>query len=85
MATDEEVLGRTGEFLRARTVMATCRLRWPGALHPSIAFGGAISEMRMIFRDHTISDLIGLCTLAWAPQDAAAHIMHNIKQSASNS
>ena len=38
--------------------------------------------MNMIFRDHTISDLIGFVYSGMPPQDAANHLMHNIRQAA---
>ena len=38
--------------------------------------------MNLIFRDHTISDLIGFVYSGMPPQDAAKHLMQNIKQSA---
>ena len=38
--------------------------------------------MNLIFRDHTISDLIGFVYSGMPPQDAAHHLMHNIRQAA---
>ena len=38
--------------------------------------------MNLIFRDHTISDLIGFVYSGMPPQEAASHLMHNIRQSA---
>src|SRR6266853_4727670 len=38
--------------------------------------------MKLIFRDHIISDLIGFVYSGMAPQEAANDLMHNIKQSA---
>ena len=38
--------------------------------------------MNLIFRDHTISDLIGFVYSGMPPQDAANHLMNNIKQAA---
>ena len=40
------------------------------------------TEMNLIFRDHTISDLIGFVYSGMPPQEAASHLMHNIRQSA---
>ena len=36
--------------------------------------------MHLVFRDHTISDLIGFVYSGMAPQDAANHLIQNIKQ-----
>ena len=38
--------------------------------------------MNLIFRDHTLSDLIGFVYSSMPPQDAANHLIHNIRQSA---
>jgi hypothetical protein len=38
--------------------------------------------MHLIFRDHTISDLVGFVYSGMPAQDAANHLIHNIKQAA---
>jgi len=38
--------------------------------------------MHMVFRDHTISDLIGFVYSGMDPRDAAGHLLHNIKEAA---
>jgi len=38
--------------------------------------------MHLLFRDHAISDLVGFVYSGMAPQEAAAHLIHNIKDSA---
>ena len=38
--------------------------------------------MNMVFRDHTISDLIGFVYSGMDPGDAAGHLLHNIKEAA---
>src|SRR5579862_2952799 len=40
------------------------------------------TQMHLIFRDHTISDLIGFVYSGMPPQEAANHLMHNIQQAA---
>jgi alpha-amylase/alpha-mannosidase (GH57 family) len=73
MATDEGVLGRTlGTNPRdcAENFYTIHRLE------------NAQAQMHLVFRDHTISDLIGFVYSGMAPADAASHLMHNIKQAA---
>ena len=38
--------------------------------------------MNMLFRDHTLSDLIGFVYSGMPPQEAANNLMHKIKESA---
>jgi len=38
--------------------------------------------MHMVFRDHTISDMIGFVYSGMDPADAAAHLLRNIKDAA---
>ena len=45
-------------------------------------FESGSTEMHLIFRDHTISDLIGFVYSGMPAQDAAHHLMHNIKRAA---
>jgi hypothetical protein len=40
------------------------------------------TKMNLIFRDHTISDLIGFVYSGMPPQEAAQHLVRNIKDSA---
>ena len=40
------------------------------------------TEMRMIFRDHTISDLIGFVYSGMSPVDAAHHLMDSLRRAA---
>ncbi len=82
MATDEEVLGRSLGVSFGRDGHG----HLPGALAEKLytihRFESDQAEMNLIFRDHTISDLIGFVYSGMAPQDAASHLMQNIKQSA---
>ncbi len=45
-------------------------------------FESGSTQMHLIFRDHTISDLVGFVYSGMPPQDAANHLIHNIKQAA---
>jgi hypothetical protein len=58
----------------------------PGALAENLytvhRFESDQAQMNLIFRDHTISDLIGFVYSGMSPKEAAQHLMHNIKQSA---
>src|SRR5207237_8952984 len=40
------------------------------------------TQMHLVLRDHTISDLVGFVYSGMPPQDAANHLMSNIKQAA---
>src|SRR4029077_10930033 len=82
MATDEEVLGRSLGVSFGRDGHGHLPAELAGKLYTIHRFESDQAEMKLIFRDHTISDLIGFVYSGMAPQDAAAHIMHNIKQSA---
>jgi alpha-amylase/alpha-mannosidase (GH57 family) len=73
MASDEGVLGRT---LGINPRESAERLY---TIH---RFENAHTQMHLVFRDHTISDLVGFVYSGMAPLDAAAHLMHNIKQAA---
>ncbi len=70
MATDEVVLARTlgREFRRD----GSGRLDAPEALYRPYAVRAGTSEIRCLFRDHALSDLIGFVYAGW-DADAAAH------------
>src|SRR5579864_7291582 len=82
MATDEGVLGRSLGINFARD--------GEGQLPPSIAeklytihrFESGSTQMHLIFRDHTLSDMIGFVYSGMPAQDAANHLIHNIKRAA---
>jgi len=82
MATDEEVLGRSLGVSFARDGHGHLPGELAEKLYTIHRFESDQAEMNLIFRDHTISDFIGFVYSGMAPQDAAHHIMHNIKQSA---
>lgn len=82
MATDEGVLGRSlGKYFeRSREG----RLLGNGAatLYNIHKYRNADAEMNMIFRDHSLSDLIGFVYAGMPAKDAAQHFISQIKQSA---
>jgi len=73
MATDEGVLGRT---------LAINPRDNAERFYTIDRFENAQTQMHLIFRDHTISDLVGFVYSGMAPSDAAAHLLNNIKQAA---
>lgn len=82
MATDEGVLGRsTGSFF-ARDGNG----RLPGTLAEKLydiyRYENGSTAMHLVFRDHTISDLIGFVYSGMAPADAARHLINSIKDAA---
>jgi alpha-amylase/alpha-mannosidase (GH57 family) len=82
MATDEEVLGRTLGISFAREGDGRLPAHSATKLYNIHRYQSGQNEMNMIFRDHTISDLIGFVYSGMPPQEAATHLMQNIKQSA---
>src|SRR5580765_4497248 len=82
MATDEEVLGRSLGVSFGRDHQGHVPGELAAKLYTVHRFESDQAEVNLIFRDHTISDLIGFVYSGMAPQDAASHLMHNIKQSA---
>src|SRR5271169_797825 len=82
MATDEGVLGRsTGVFFQRD---GNGRLPAPLAdrLYNIHRYENGQTTMHMVFRDHTISDLIGFVYSGMDPGEAAGHLLHNIKEAA---
>jgi alpha-amylase/alpha-mannosidase (GH57 family) len=82
MATDEGVLGRsTGVFFQRDG-----NGRLPGHLAERLynihRYENGKAEMHMVFRDHTISDLIGFVYSGMNPGEAAGHLLGNIKDAA---
>jgi alpha-amylase/alpha-mannosidase (GH57 family) len=73
MATDEGVLGRTLGINPRENAEKFYTIH---------RFENSQTQMHLVFRDHTISDLVGFVYSGMAPSDAAAHLMNNIKQAA---
>ena len=82
MATDEGVLGRSIGYFFNRD--GEGRLVGGGAdkLYTLYRYQKAPVEMHMLFRDHTLSDLIGFVYSGMAATDAANHLIHRIKDCA---
>src|SRR6266536_2311233 len=82
MATDEGVLGRSTGVFFARDGNG----RLPGSqaekLYNIHRYENGSAAMHLIFRDHTISDLIGFVYSGMPPADAARHLIGNIKEAA---
>ena len=82
MATDEGVLGRsTGSFF-ARDGNGRLPAHLAEKLYNIHRYENGSTAMHLIFRDHTISDLIGFVYSGMAPADAAQHLINNLKDAA---
>jgi alpha-amylase/alpha-mannosidase (GH57 family) len=82
MATDEGVLGRSLGVNFARDEAGRLSPDAALKLYTIHRFENAQTRMHLIFRDHTLSDLIGFVYAGMAPQDAASHLMHSIRLAA---
>jgi len=79
MATDEGVLGRSLRVNFARDGNGRLSDELAEQLYTVHQFENDKTKMHMIFRDHTISDLVGFVYSGMPAQDAAHHLMQNIK------
>jgi hypothetical protein len=79
MATDEGVLGRSIGYFFNRD--GEGRLQGDGAdkLYNLYRYQKAETMMHLLFRDHTLSDLIGFVYSGMAADSAANHLIHRIK------
>lgn len=82
MATDEGVLGRSLGLHFGRDGGGRLPADLAEKLYTPYRFQNGQTEMNLIFRDHTISDLIGFVYSGMPAQDGANHLIHNIKQAA---
>ena len=82
MATDEGVLGRSLDFHFTRHDGG--HLQGDGAerLYNIYRYEKGETRMHLVFRDHRISDLIGFVYSGMPAQEAANHLVQNIKDSA---
>ena len=82
MATDEGVLGRSIGYNFSRD--AGGRLHGDSAqqLYNIHRFEKGDTRMDLIFRDHTLSDLVGFVYSGMPAADAAHHLLHTIRESA---
>ena len=75
MATDEGVLGRsTGVFFQ-RDGNGRLPAHLAERLYNIHRYENGATAMHLVFRDHTISDLIGFVYSGMDPQDAAGHLI----------
>ena len=82
MATDEGVLGRSLGLFFARDGNGQLNSDLAHRLYTIYRYENAGTEMHLLFRDHTISDLIGFVYSGMPPQDAANNLISKIKDSA---
>ena len=82
MATDEGVLGRSTGVFFARDGNGRLPTHLAERLYTIHRYDNGKASMHMVFRDHTISDLIGFVYSGMDPKDAAAHLLRNIKDAA---
>lgn len=82
MATDEGVLGRSLGLFFARDGAGRLPAQLAEKLYNIHRYENGSTTMHMVFRDHTISDLIGFVYAGMPPADAAKHLINNIKEAA---
>jgi alpha-amylase/alpha-mannosidase (GH57 family) len=82
MATDEGVLGRSSGVFFARDGGGRLPAPLGEKLYNIHRYESGSTVMHMVFRDHTISDLIGFVYSGMPPADAARHFLGNIKEAA---
>jgi alpha-amylase/alpha-mannosidase (GH57 family) len=82
MATDEGVLGRTIGVHFERPQEGRLRPEQASKLYTPYEYRKGSTKMRMVFRDHTLSDLIGFVYSGMPAKDAAEHFIRSIKESA---
>ncbi len=82
MATDEGVLGRSLDFNFARDGGGTLPADGAERLFNIYRYEKGDTRMHMVFRDHRLSDLIGFVYSGMPAQEAASHLVENIRSSA---
>jgi alpha-amylase/alpha-mannosidase (GH57 family) len=82
MATDEEVLGRSSGAFFGRDSAGRLPAPLGEKLYNIHRYENGSAAMHLVFRDHTISDLIGFVYSGMPPADAARHLIGNIKEAA---
>ncbi len=82
MATDEGVLGRTIGIHFERPSEGRLRPEQAAKLYTPYQYRSGKTEMKLAFRDHTLSDLIGFVYSGMPAKEAAAHFIRSIKESA---
>ena len=82
MATDEGVLGRSTDVFFQRDNNGRLPAHLAERLYNIHRYDDGRSTMNLVFRDHTISDLIGFVYSGMDPGEAARHLLRNIKDAA---
>jgi alpha-amylase/alpha-mannosidase (GH57 family) len=82
MATDEGVLGRSQGLFFARDGNGRLPANLAEKLYNIHRYENGPTAMHLVFRDHTISDLIGFVYSGMPPGEAAKHLISNIKEAA---
>ena len=82
MATDEGVLGRSLGLFFSRDGNGRLPAELGEKLYTVHRYEKGKVAMHLVFRDHTLSDLIGFVYSGMPAQEAAEHLMQNIKQAA---
>src|ERR1700730_15311358 len=82
MATDEGVLGRSLGINFSRDGHGRLSSDLAQRLYTIYRYENGDTRMNLLFRDHTLSDLIGFVYSGMPPQDAANNLIHKIKESA---
>ncbi len=82
MATDEGVLGRSLGTFFPRDGQGHLSSDLAHKLYSVYRYENGEAQMNMIFRDHTLSDLIGFVYSSMPPQDAADNLMRQIRECA---
>jgi len=82
MATDEGVLGRSLGLFFSRDGDGRLASDLAQRLYTVHQYQNGETRMNMLFRDHTLSDLIGFVYSGMPPQEAASNLVQKIKQSA---
>ncbi|HST09897.1 MAG TPA: glycoside hydrolase family 57 protein, partial [Terriglobales bacterium] len=77
MATDEGILGRSTGLFFARDGEGRLAGHLAEKLYTIYQYENGPSKMHLVFRDHTISDLIGFVYSGMPAKDAAQHLLHN--------
>jgi len=82
MATDEGVLGRSLGVSFWRDGSGRLPPDRAETLYNIYRYESKDAEMHLVFRDHTVSDLVGFIYSGMPAADAARHLIQNIKDSA---
>jgi len=82
MATDEGVLGRTEGIFFARDGNGYLNSDLAHRLYTFYRYENAGTSMNLLFRDHTLSDLIGFVYSGMPPLEAANNLVAKIRDSA---